>query len=150
MNNLSNTFISRNVTVAAFLLSSQTEEMPQFEDVLILAVKRSQNSAHFPGMWCLPGGHLQEAETIQQGCEREILEETGLSVADFDCIGIDDDPTSFHGNVTFQFAKVIDYTDKLLTKDPLEIEEVRWIKISEIEDYEWAFNHDKWILALNN
>jgi ADP-ribose pyrophosphatase YjhB (NUDIX family) len=41
----------------------------------VLLVKRSDN-----GLWCLPGGHFEPGETVSKGCEREVLEETGLIV----------------------------------------------------------------------
>ena len=44
----------------------------------ILLVKR----AHAPGAgeWSLPGGRLELGETVQQGAEREVMEETGIQV----------------------------------------------------------------------
>jgi len=30
--------------------------------------------------WCLPGGAVESGESVAEGCEREVLEETGLSV----------------------------------------------------------------------
>ena len=44
----------------------------------ILLVKRKYPPAK--GFWALPGGRLQWGETIRQAAEREILEETGISI----------------------------------------------------------------------
>ena len=41
----------------------------------VLLTKRSDN-----GQWCLPGGGLDSGESAAEACEREVLEETGLSV----------------------------------------------------------------------
>ena len=41
----------------------------------ILLTKRLDN-----GQWCLPSGALEPGESVAKACEREIFEETGLSV----------------------------------------------------------------------
>ena len=41
----------------------------------ILLTRRADN-----GQWCLPGGGLEPGESAAEACEREVLEETGLSV----------------------------------------------------------------------
>ncbi len=45
------------------------------QDGLVLMTRRSD-----VGAWVLPGGHLDSGETIEQGCIREVHEETGLEV----------------------------------------------------------------------
>lgn len=45
-----------------------------------LLLKRPDTDDLFPGKWCLPGGHRQDDETIQQGAERECFEESGIKV----------------------------------------------------------------------
>lgn len=41
----------------------------------ILLTKRTDN-----GQWCLPGGGMEAGESAAEACEREVWEETGLSV----------------------------------------------------------------------
>ncbi|NJC95633.1 MAG: NUDIX hydrolase [Anaerolineales bacterium] len=41
----------------------------------VLLTKRTDN-----GQWCLPGGAVDSGESVAEACEREVLEETGLSV----------------------------------------------------------------------
>ena len=41
----------------------------------ILLTRRADN-----GQWCLPGGRLESGESVTEACEREVLEETGLTV----------------------------------------------------------------------
>src|SRR5512139_2449847 len=49
----------------------------------ILLTKRSDN-----GQWCLPGGAVDQGETVSEACVREVLEETGLQVRVKRLIGI--------------------------------------------------------------
>ncbi|WP_455222078.1 NUDIX hydrolase [Kaarinaea lacus] len=44
----------------------------------VLLVKRGQ--APFQGKWCIPGGKVRYGETLQQAAEREIHEETGITI----------------------------------------------------------------------
>ena len=41
----------------------------------ILLTKRADN-----GQWCMPGGGMDSGESAAQACEREVWEETGLTV----------------------------------------------------------------------
>ena len=41
----------------------------------VLLTKRQDN-----GQWCLPSGGVEPGESVAEGCEREVFEETGLSV----------------------------------------------------------------------
>ncbi len=45
-----------------------------------------------PGLWCLPGGHLDPGETWYEGCLREVREEVGLVVRGGALLGIYSDP----------------------------------------------------------
>jgi ADP-ribose pyrophosphatase YjhB (NUDIX family) len=45
------------------------------EERKILLTRRADN-----GQWCLPGGRMESGESAAEACEREVLEETGLSV----------------------------------------------------------------------
>jgi ADP-ribose pyrophosphatase YjhB (NUDIX family) len=41
----------------------------------VLLTRRSDN-----GLWCLPGGKMEPGETVEECCQREVLEETGLRI----------------------------------------------------------------------
>jgi len=41
----------------------------------ILLVRRADN-----GWWAVPGGYMEAGESVTEGCEREVFEETGLEV----------------------------------------------------------------------
>jgi len=41
----------------------------------VLLTRRLDN-----GLWCLPGGHMESGESVEECCVREVFEETGLQV----------------------------------------------------------------------
>ena len=41
----------------------------------VLLTRRQDN-----GLWCLPGGHMEPGESVEECCVREVFEETGLQV----------------------------------------------------------------------
>ena len=49
----------------------------------VLLTKRTDN-----GQWCLPSGGLEPGESVAEACEREVFEETGLSVRVKRLVGI--------------------------------------------------------------
>ena len=66
----------------------------------VLLVKRSK--APSKGLWAIPGGKIRAGETIQSAAEREILEETGLTINAgapiyaFDLIEREDNDIRYH------------------------------------------------------
>jgi len=49
----------------------------------VLLTKRRDN-----GQWCLPSGGAEPGESVAEACEREVLEETGLSVRVMRLVGV--------------------------------------------------------------
>lgn len=149
-------WISRSMAVAAFIFcQGDLDETKGPEEVFILAVKRGKGSSTFPGLWCAPCGYVERDETIPEACIREVFEETNLvlGVSDLSLLNIDDDPKSFNQDVTFEFASVVSTEISLMASvgtggEKDEIEEVKWIRCSELDQYEWAFGHDEIIKNL--
>lgn len=48
------------------------------KDGKVLLVKRGVDPKK--GLWAIPGGSLKLGETLQEGAEREIMEETGITI----------------------------------------------------------------------
>lgn len=53
----------------------------------VLLTRRADN-----GRWCLPGGTMESGESVAEACEREVLEETGLTVRVRRLIGVYSNP----------------------------------------------------------
>jgi 8-oxo-dGTP diphosphatase len=51
----------------------------------LLLVRRGH--APHAGLWSLPGGRVEDSETLEQAVRREVLEETGLTVTVGDVVG---------------------------------------------------------------
>jgi ADP-ribose pyrophosphatase YjhB (NUDIX family) len=64
---------------SAIILSDDRKE--------VLLTRRKDN-----GQWCLPGGRIDPGESVTEGCEREVLEETGLIVRVVRLSGVYSDP----------------------------------------------------------
>ncbi|MEI7497980.1 MAG: NUDIX domain-containing protein [Candidatus Falkowbacteria bacterium] len=50
-----------------------------------------RKSSHGTGEWSFPGGHLEMGETMFECAKREVAEETGLVVDDFELISVADE-----------------------------------------------------------
>lgn len=57
----------------------------------VLMVRRSKEP--FKGMLALPGGFVNEGETVEEAMKREVLEETSLEVEPIEILGVYSDPT---------------------------------------------------------
>lgn len=120
----------------------------------VLANKRGQGTPDFQGMWNCPCGFLEADESGAQGCVREVYEETGVKIPEsyFTLYGVETEPERCNnGNVSLRHVAVLTYgsdhtsvsTEAVLNgggeKD--EVESIGWISISDLDNYEWAFNH---------
>lgn len=72
----------------------------------VLFLKRSKYVDKFAGEWDLPGGHLKGNETLFAGLEREVEEETGLSISEPNLIGTDNNLHFFYCNYDSQPVKI--------------------------------------------
>lgn len=105
-----------------------------FKDRQVLLVRRGQAPAQ--GLWAIPGGSMELGETLQEAAEREILEETGVTiragepVLTFDVIERDD-----IGRVRYHYVivdMIADYvTGGLKAGD--DAAEARWVSAAELK-----------------
>lgn len=59
----------------------------------LVLIKRGSNSSAYPNMWALPGGLLEEGESLESCAARELEEETGIKVKMLIPSGIFSDPS---------------------------------------------------------
>jgi 8-oxo-dGTP diphosphatase len=108
-----------------------------FNGERVLMVRRGQPPSH--DLWAIPGGKVRLGETLQAAAEREILEETGLTVRarqpiyTFDLIERD-----ARGRIRFHYVivdLVADYVSGTIGAGD-DAREVRWIGPDEIQQVE--------------
>lgn len=128
----------------------------------ILLAKRGEGCPDEVGKWNLPCGYLDWNETLTEGAEREVYEETGVSLRKI--IGNEENIISNHmhepwkvnsqiskrtsskQNISHHFYLI--YTSKEIPKtstdycEPNEIEAIQWVTLSALKSLDFAFEHD--------
>ncbi|MBI4091637.1 MAG: NUDIX hydrolase [Candidatus Levybacteria bacterium] len=100
----------------------------------ILMGQKKKNVGPYPNAWRLPGGGVEEGETLEEAITREVKEETGLKVVSLERIGFDEDnEPDNHGEMTHYVF--LAYRAKT-TGEPKISEELvilKWIGKSELK-----------------
>jgi ADP-ribose pyrophosphatase len=105
------------------------------KDNEVLLVKRKQPPGM--GLWAIPGGRVELGETLQEAAEREVGEETGVTVRagnpvyTFDLIERDD-----AGRIRYHYI-IVDLMADYVGGNPSpsdDASEARWVTSEELDD----------------
>ena len=105
------------------------------KDDRVLLVRRGKPPAF--GEWAIPGGSVELGESLKQAVERELCEETGITVRageichTFEAVKRDDD-----GRVRFHYV-IIDLMAEYLSGEPVpasDATEAAWLTLVELKD----------------
>ncbi|MFC1657925.1 macro domain-containing protein [Candidatus Omnitrophota bacterium] len=108
----------------------------EIDDSIVL-IQRSNP----PFGWALPGGFVDYAESLERAVVREAKEETGLDLVDIRQFHTYSDPgrdPRFHTVSTVYIAK-----GKGKPKSGSDAASLKLVKISELKEYEFAFDHQE-------
>ena len=109
----------------------------------VLITKRHPQLRSFPDVWVVPGGHIEENETLSEAARRELVEETGLSkdIKIIDVMGIWESVFPHRaglGKMTRQHAvcymHAISHVREELLVQSSEVQSIAWLTRAQVED----------------
>jgi len=122
-------------------------------------IVRRGNHVIQTGKWCLPCGYLDYDESVEECAVREIWEESGIDIHQYshdmklDYVNSRPDHTR-NQDIGFHYVIEINSEEEpkidLNVVDSNETTDVKWIGLGELNDFKFAFNHDKKILKYVN
>jgi 8-oxo-dGTP diphosphatase len=110
----------------------------QQERLKVLLVRRA--SEPYKGSWALPGGFLQEGESLAECARRELLEETGVDEAYLEQLYTFGDPDRDpRGRVVTVAYFALVRSDELILEAATDADAAAWFPADELPDL--AFDH---------
>jgi 8-oxo-dGTP diphosphatase len=118
---------------------SVTVDIVLFNRNEVLLIKRAR--APFKGQWALPGGFVDEGESLEAAAARELKEETGLYGIGLEQIGAFGDPgRDPRGHtISIAFAALLENRPEAKAAD--DAEDARWHRVA--RPPKLAFDHKK-------
>lgn len=118
---------TQEITACAFL----------YKDSKVFVAKRADTKSFLPGVYELPGGHIEFGETIEDGLKRELQEEFHVDII----IGEPFFAFTYLSKENTVYTVEIDYfatlkdTAQEIRSNPQDHSEWRWIAENEIDTY---------------
>ncbi len=107
-----------------------------------LLCKKPVGEGVYPGQWALPGGGIDEGETMEQALKREMMEEVGLEIDEITPLFFrDDTQPKYKGGVvdTDVYMVYLLFSCRSVSEvkiDNREFEDFAWVKASDVGAYE--------------
>ena len=113
------------------------------KDGQILITKR-RGDVHLANLWEFPGGKVESGESLESALLREIQEEIGIKISiDDEFLAIDHDYPTKPVRLHFFNCTVLEGDPKLL-----DVADLRWVKPSDLDNYEFPPADDELISKL--
>jgi A/G-specific adenine glycosylase len=109
-----------------------------------ILIDRRRQEGLLGGLWEFPGGKLEPNETVEQCIQREIREEMAIEIeVGAHLITIDHAYTHFHVTLNVHHCRHLSGEPQ-----PLECDELRWVEVSELEQFAFPAANVKIIQAI--
>lgn len=126
-------WVSRSIAVVSYVYTIKDGV------AMVLINKRGHGLPNNVGKWNAPSGFLDYDETLKECGIRETYEETGVRIKHLTLEKIDDDPSRARQNVLVRFSSYVRYQEPNTDHcEPDEVEEVKWVPLSEVCNYDWT------------
>jgi len=116
-------------------------------DILNVLLVQRKNEP-FRDQWALPGGFLEENETMEEGAIRELEEETGLKLEKLQQVGAFGTPGRDPRGRTISIAFVGLIVKEARVKASDDAVDAKWFNLNDLPDL--AFDHRKIISEANS
>jgi len=104
----------------------------------LLLIKRQNDP--YKDTFALPGGFVDEGETVEEALVREVFEETSLEIHPIEILGVYSAPTRDpRGHMMTVVFITITYGGELSAGD--DAKELHWIPLDNINNIDLAFDH---------
>ena len=141
---------SRSCTTVGYVFCADKEGY-----LCVLANQRGPGAPTNVGKWNVPCGYIDFADKNgNEGVARETYEETGVKLKPeqftFDSVSFSEDGDK---NINLRFwvklAGTIDeYPLSNAANEEGETSDIRWIRLCDVKNYDWAFGHEKTIFKM--
>lgn len=145
-------WISRSVAVVGILIFRNKKTRSDY----VLLEQRSEKM-EYGLQWCVPCGYLDWDENGWQSLVREVYEETGFYIPDYQehlffdnykqPFYVNTNPLENRQNVALRYGLCFefdenDFPHELENNSNDEIKKLKFVDVNQVDDYDMAFNHN--------
>jgi 8-oxo-dGTP diphosphatase len=107
------------------------------DEIKVFSPRRAMTKKVLPGLFELPGGHIDFGENIIEGLKREVLEETGMHISVGDAFYAFDYVNEIKGSHSLEVLFFAKFTDPVenIKLNPEDHSKWRWMNEAEFESF---------------